>query len=102
MPIVVKTHVGQLEQSLALHIDLVRAVDQYVGDGRILEQRFERSQAEYFVQYLMADALFFGGGKQVWFLLHHGQNGLPDVGAYTVVIDAREGLEVDALQELAV
>jgi hypothetical protein len=40
----------------------------------------------------MADTLFFGGGKQVWFLLHHGQNGLPDVGAYTVVIDAGEGL----------
>src|SRR6476660_446464 len=50
----------------------------------------------------MADTLFFGGGEQVRFLLHHGQNGLPNVGAYAVVIDAGEGLEVDALQQLTV
>ena len=100
--VVVEAHVGQLQQSLALHVDLLVAVHQDVGDGRVLQQRFERSQAEDFVQHLMADALLFGGGEQVGFLLHHGQDGLPHFGAYAVVIDAGEGLQVDALQQLAV
>ena len=88
---VVEADVGQLQQSLALHVDLMVAVDQNVGDGRVLQQRLERTQAEDLVQHLMADMLLLGRGQQVGLLLHHRQHRLPHFGANAVVIDRRTG-----------
>jgi hypothetical protein len=45
---------GQLELALALDVDLVVAVDEDVGDGRLLQQRLERPQAENLVEHLAA------------------------------------------------
>ncbi len=101
-PFVVEAHVGQLQKSLALHVDLLVAVHQDVGDGAVLEQRLERSQPEDLVQHLGGDPLLLGGGQQVRLFVHHGQHRLPHFGADAVVVDARQRLQIDALQQLAV
>ena len=57
--IVAEGDVGQLEQAPAFDVDLLAAVHQDVGDGRVLQQRLERTQAEHFVQHFVADLLLF-------------------------------------------
>ena len=42
----------RLEQAAALHIDAFVAVDQDIGDGRVLEQRLERAEAGHLVENL--------------------------------------------------
>ncbi len=42
--VVLEPHRGQRELAAALDVDLVEAVDQDVGDRRLLEQRFERAR----------------------------------------------------------
>ena len=57
--IIAKRDVGQLEQTFAFDINLLVCVDQNVGDGRVLQQRLERTKPEYFIEDLVADLLFF-------------------------------------------
>ena len=54
-----KRHARKFEYSAALDINLAVSVDQNVGNGRILQERFERSQSEDLVQHLAADSLLF-------------------------------------------
>ena len=46
---------GQLELAAALDVDLLVAVDQNVGDGRVLQQRLERPQPEDLVEHFGDD-----------------------------------------------
>ncbi len=49
MGIVVEADVGQFELAVALDVYLVVRVDEDVGDPRIVEQRFERAEAQHLV-----------------------------------------------------
>ena len=102
MAVVVKTHVGQLQYSPALHVHLPVSVHQDVADTGIGQQRLERSQAEDFVQHFVRDLLLLGRGHQGRLFLHHGQDGFAHLRADTVVVDARQRVQVDAFQQLAV
>ena len=51
--------VGQFQAPVALHINLVRAVDQNVRHRRIGEQWFDRPQTHDFVLNLSNDVLAF-------------------------------------------
>ncbi len=46
-----------LELAEALDIDLLVAVDQYVGDRIVLEQRLDRAEAEHLVQHVVDQLL---------------------------------------------
>ena len=50
MLLVLEAHAAGLEQAAALHIDAFVAVDQDIGDGRVLEQRLERPEAGHLVE----------------------------------------------------
>ena len=50
MLVVAEDDVGLLELAFALDVDLVGAVDQDVGDRRILQQQLERAEAEQLVE----------------------------------------------------
>ena len=45
-----KRHGQRLEHAAALDVDAFVAVDQDVGDGRVLEQRLERTEARHLVE----------------------------------------------------
>ena len=52
MRLVLEAHQGRLEHAAALDVDLLVAVDQNVVDGRILEQRLDRSESHHLVEDL--------------------------------------------------
>lgn len=52
MRVIVKSHIGELELAASLHINVLGGVDQNIGDGRVGQQRLERSESEHFVAYV--------------------------------------------------
>ena len=59
VPIVPECDAGQFQLTFALDIDLAASVDKDVRDGRVLEQRLQRSESEYFIQNLIGNLLLF-------------------------------------------
>ncbi len=57
MPLVFEDDVGRLETAVPFHVDLVVAVDQDVGDQRIVQQHLERAEPEELVQDIVDDVL---------------------------------------------
>ena len=55
--VVAEDDVGLFDPSFALDVDLVGAVDQDVGDRRVLEQQLERAQAEQLVEHVRREGL---------------------------------------------
>ena len=53
MALVLELHRGRLEHAVLLDEDLLVAVDQDVGDRRVLEQGLERAQAQHLVEQLL-------------------------------------------------
>ena len=60
VPLVLEADRRRLQHAVALDEDLVVAVDQDVGDGRVLEQRLERAQAEQLVEDVADQLLALG------------------------------------------
>ena len=58
--LVAEADVGFDQFAGALDVDVVEAVDQDIADGGIFEQRFERAQAEDFVEHFFDEALALG------------------------------------------
>jgi hypothetical protein len=100
--IVAERHVGQLEQTLALDVNLFVRVDQNVGDRGVLQQRFERSQAEHFVQHFIADLLLLKRAQQRGLGIDQRDQRLPDFAAHALVVDGRQRLQIDLVDQLAV
>ena len=53
-----------LEPAVPFHVNGLWAVDQDVADGRVVHQRFQRSQAEGLVEDLVDQAFAFGAAEQ--------------------------------------
>jgi len=60
VPLVVKPNRRLLQLAATLDVDLIRAVDQDVGNGVIGEQLFQRTEPEDLVLNLFDDALARG------------------------------------------
>ncbi len=53
MRLVLETHLGRFELAKALHVDVLVCVDQDIGDGRILEERFDRAKAGQLIEHFL-------------------------------------------------
>ena len=63
MLIVFEGQSGEFQLAGALDVNPVETVDQNVGDGVVLEQGFERTEAEDFVENFARQPLAFGEAK---------------------------------------
>ena len=68
----------------------------------ILQQRLERPQAEDFVQHFVADLLLFERAEQRRLGVDQLNHRLAHFGAHALVVDGRQRLQVDLVQQLAV
>jgi hypothetical protein len=101
MLIITKSYVSQLQQTSALDVDLFAAVDEDIGDGRIHKQRLKRSQTKDLVEYFVANLLFFDRTEQRGLTVDQRNQGLPNFAPNPLVVDHRQGFEVDLVKELA-
>ena len=97
-----ETDRGQFEQTPALHVHLLVPVNENVGDGRVLQQRLERTQAENLVQDLLADLLALKRAQQRLLAVHERDDRLPHFRADALVVDCGQRLQVDLVQQFAV
>ena len=102
VPVVAERDTGQFEQAFALDVDLLVAVDQDVGDGRVLQQRLERAEAEDFVQNLVGDLLLLERAEQRRLVVDQRDHRLADFRADALIVDRRQRFEVDLVEQLAV
>ena len=69
----------------ALDVDLVVAVDQDVGDGGLLEQRFQRAQPKHFVEHFFDDPVLLGGGHRHALVFEQPLHHAADLGAHALL-----------------
>ena len=68
--IVLEAQSSGLKLARAFHVDSIKTVHQNVGNGWIFEQRFERAQAEDFVQNLPRQPFPLGEAERHGFAVH--------------------------------
>ena len=100
--LVLEADIGFDHAAGALDVDVVEAVDHDVADGRVLEQRLQRTQAEDLIEDLLDQLLALGQGHGQRFvddeLLHHRA----DLPAHAVLVQVLELIRRQRVQELLV
>ena len=102
MPLILEPDTGPLEYAVALNEHLLVAVDQDVGDRRVLQQWLERAQAQQLVQNVADQALALGIVERLILLR---QLFVDDVADFRLDLLARhlvERLEVDDVEQALV
>ena len=99
--VVFERQAGDFELAGALDVDAVEAVDENVGDGRILEQRLERAEAENFVENLARQALAFGKAERHGLAVDRIADEDKNFFAGGIAGGAAEFFEVEAIEDLA-
>ncbi len=100
--VVEEQRVDPLDLALALDVDVVRAVDHDLGDGRVRQERFQRPEAGHVVDHLVDEAhALLAGDREAAVLddpVDHRFDGLSDVAILGIEQDL-EGADDFDLQE---
>ena len=99
--VVFELHRRAVQFAGALHVDQVRPGHQDVRYRRILQQRLQRSQAEYFVQNFLDVPVFLHQAERRLLFLHQLGDGRPDFRAHALARHRRQRLQVDPVQQFA-
>ena len=88
-------------RAVALDVDLVEAVDQDVGDGRFLEERLQRPQAEDLIEHLLDDPVLLGRGHGHALVHQQALDDAADLGTHAVLGNRRDAFQVQHADQLA-
>ena len=102
MVVVAELDVGLLQLAAAFDVDLVRAVDQDIADGRVLEQHFQRAEAERLVEHLVDEALAFHAVEQRVFGVAQALDDQADFAAQRVAGQVADPRQVELIDQFAV
>ena len=102
--IVLEDDVGFLELAFALDVDLVETVDENVGDRRIAQQHFERTEAEQLVDDVgdQRFALEQAERHRGALALDHADDEAADLRFGVLPAHPREPVEIEPVQQLLV
>ena len=100
MVLVLEPDIGLDHAAAALDVDVVEAVDHDVADGRVLEQRLERAQAEDFVEDLLDDALALGERHGDALVADEPLDYRADLGADDLLVERAELIGVERVEQL--
>ena len=91
-----------LHLAAPFHVDALRTVDQDVADRVVLEQHFQRSQAERLVEHLLDQPLAFVAVEQRVFGVAQMLDDQADLAAQHVAFQFADFGQVQLVDELAV
>ena len=97
---VLEDNVGPFQHAGALDVDLLVGVDQDVVDGRVLQQRLQRTQSEHLVQHLARQAVSFAGAERRVRLREELMDYLLHLHSGLEVLQGRELFQVDQVQQV--
>jgi len=100
--VVAEADFRQFNAAFALDVNAVEAIDQYVADGLVLEQRLEGPEAEGLVHDLVHQAFLVGAVDQALFVLAQLANEDAHFAADSFRGQDAEVLHVQAVDELLV
>ena len=100
--VVLELHRGAVQFAAAFHVDAVRRGHQDVADGGVLQQRFERAEAEDLIQDLLDDAVLFHQAEGRLLFFHEPGDGGANFRADAFAGHGGERLQVDPVQQFAV
>ena len=99
--VVFEGEAGEFEFSGALDVNPVVAVDENVGDGVVLEQRLERTEAEDFVEDFAREAFAFGEAERDDFIVDGVADEDENFFAGGIAVGAAEFFEIEAVEDFA-
>ena len=93
---------GPLEPALPLDEDVGMAVDQDVGDRRVLEQRLERAEAEQLVEHVLGQLLALGEVQRCALLGELLRDQVAHLGLDLLARQVLERREIDEVEQAVV
>ena len=102
MPVVLEARAGPLEPALPLDEDVGMAVDQDVGDRRVLEQRLERAEAEQLVEHVLGQLLALGEVQRCALLSELLRDQVAHLGLDLLARQILERREIDEVEQAVV
>ena len=99
--VVFEAETRRFELAGTFHVDLVVTVDQDVGDGRIFEQWFQRTQAEDFVENFARQTFAFGEAERNGFAVDRVAYQQQNFFASGVAGGAAQFFQVETVEDLA-
>ena len=100
--VVAERDVGLLHLAAAFDIDVLRAVDQDVADRRVLEQHFQRPEAERLVEHFVDQPLALVAIEQRVFGVAQVLDDQADLAAQHVAFQLADARQVELVDQLAV
>ena len=102
MLVVLERQAGDFKLAGAFDVHAVEAVDENVGNGGVFEQRFERAEAEDFVEDFARQLLAFGETERDRLAVHRTADQDENFFARRISGRAAEFFQVEAIEDLAV
>src|ERR1700722_13246657 len=102
MLVVVETDLGQIELTLALDIDAVRAINEDVANAFVPKQRLERAGAQELVFNFLDEAKAIGFGEETAFFGENLTDGLGNFRGGHILLEAFEAGNVEGLEQAIV
>ncbi len=100
MRLIPEADVGFDQPAAALDVHVVEAVDHDVGDGVVLQQRFERAEAEDFVLNFFDDAFALGHRHRDAFVDDQPFDEIADLRAHAVFVQRLQLLGRERVEQL--
>ena len=101
MGVVFKAQSGWFKLAGPFHVDLVVAINQDVGNGRVFEQRLERAEAKDFIQNFTGQAFALSETQRDGFAVHGVPDQQQNFFASSVAGSASQFLQIEAIEDLA-
>ena len=102
MVVVAEGHRGLLHLAAPFHVDVLRPVDEDVADGRVLEQEFQRPQAEGLVEHLADELLALVTVEQRVLIVAQVLDDQADLAAQRVAFELSHLGQIELVDQLAV
>ena len=102
MSVILECDIRQLELTFSLNIDLLMRIDQNVTHGRILKERFQRTETENFVKHLVTNLLAFQRTQQRRLFVDQRHQRIAHFRAHFLILDRRQRLQIDLVQQTPV
>ncbi len=101
MPVVLKRRRHALQLAIPLHVHVLVGIHDDVADGRVAQQRFERSQSEHFVDEFAKQHIAFAQAQRRIFLGEQLADERADLALGAGAVGIGKRFEVEPVQQLS-
>src|SRR5688572_6947403 len=85
MRVIFEPHLRERELAVSFYVNLVKTIDENVGDRRLFEERLQRAQTQHLVQNLFDDPVLLRRRHRNALIVEQPLDNTPDLGTQAIL-----------------